>query len=146
MELPHKISALTNLKILGLDYMDVKTLPAEMVYSLKQLQEFSLYKGEKLERIPKSFTSCDVFPALILFYFTFCRSLVEFPEVDEHALPNLRLLHFNGCNSLGTLPLSLKLLTSLREILILNCGEIMEDSCRVNCEKSSIWRSLNINL
>ncbi|CAM6028482.1 unnamed protein product [Sphagnum balticum] len=146
MELPHNISALTNLEFFELDHVNVKTLPAGMAYSLKQLQELRLNGLEKLKHLPKSFTSCDSFPALILFSFHSCSSLVEFPEVDEGALPNLRRLYFHNCDSLGTLPLSLELLTSLREIRALGCGTTMQDSCRINCEKSSIWRSFEIRL
>jgi Leucine-rich repeat (LRR) protein len=144
MELPYNISALTNLKVLDLGLENVKTLPAGMAYSLKQLQELSFYKMEKLEQLPKPFTSCDGFPALIQFSLAFCSSLVEFPEVDEGALPNLWTLDFTGCNSLGSLPLSLELLTSLRKVYVNSCGETMKDSCRINCEKSPIWRYLNI--
>jgi Leucine-rich repeat (LRR) protein len=144
MALPYNISALTNLKILRLALRNVKTLPAGMAYSLKQLQELSLYRLKKLEHLPKSFTSRDAFPALIEFSLTFCSSLVEFPEVDEGALPNLWTLVFEGCESLGSLPLSLELLTSLRYVVIKYCGETMEDSCRINCEKSPIWRDLDI--
>jgi hypothetical protein len=146
MELPHNISALTNLEVLEIGLENVKTLPAAMAYSLKQLQELRLYELEKLEHLPKSFTSCDAFPALILFSLTLCSSLVEFPEVDEGALPNLRRLHFHLCDSLGTLPLSLELLTSLRKIFIFFCGATMKNSCRINCKKSSIWRSFEIHL
>jgi hypothetical protein len=95
MDLPHTISALTNLKILELALVNIKTLPAGMAYSLKQLQELTLYMLEKLEHLPKSFTSCGAFPALIEFHIDMCSSLVEFPEVDEGALPNLRLLRFD---------------------------------------------------
>jgi len=120
--------------------VNVKTLPAGMAYSLKQLQELILYSLEQLEYVPKSFTSCDAFPALIEFRIEICSSLVEFPEVDEGALPNLRSLQFDMCDSLGTLPLSLEKLTSLREMIVFYCGETLKDSCRINCEKSSIWR------
>ncbi len=143
-ELPHNISALTNLKILQLGHVNVKTLPAGMAYSLKQLKKLSLHYLEELEYIPKSFTSCDAFPALIQFHITNCSSLVEFPEVDEGALPNLRSLQFFMCDSLGTLPLSLEKLISLRKMIVFYCGETMKDSCRINCEKSSIWRGLDI--
>jgi Leucine-rich repeat (LRR) protein len=143
-ELPHNISALTNLKILQLGHVNVKTLPAGMAYSLKQLKKLSLHYLEELEYIPKSFTSCDAFPALIQFHITNCSSLVEFPEVDEGALPNLRSLQFFMCESLGTLPLSLEKLISLRKMIVFYCGETMKDSCRINCEKSSIWRGLDI--
>jgi hypothetical protein len=39
LELPHNISALTKRKVLKLMNLNVKTLPAEMVYWFKQLQE-----------------------------------------------------------------------------------------------------------
>jgi hypothetical protein len=146
MELPHNISALTNLKILELGLENVKTLPAGMAYSLKQLQELHLLHLEELENLPKSFTSCDAFPALILFRIIGCGSLVEFPEVDEGALPNLRKLHLFRCFCLATLPLSLELLTSLRRMSVWYCGERLKESCRRNCEKSSIWRAWTWNL
>jgi disease resistance protein RPS2 len=148
MELPHNISALTNLKILTLRLVNIKTLPAGMAYSLKQLKGLSLCGLEKLEHLPKSFTSCNAFPALEVFYVTYCSSLVEFPEVDEGALPNLWGLDLEGCISLGTLPLSLERLTSLRFLRLFDCGTTagkMFDSCSINCEKSSIWRSLDID-
>jgi hypothetical protein len=141
MELPHNISALTNLKVLELALVNLKTLPAGMAYSLKQLQKLILYMLKNLEYLPKTFTSCDAFPALIEFQIKLCSSLVEFPEVQLGALPNLRRLQFNMCDSLETLPLSLELLTDLREITFLNCRERIKDSCMINCEKSSIWMS-----
>jgi len=64
MELPHNISALTNLKILELALVNVKILPAGMAYSLKQLRELRLYELEKLEHLPKSCTSRGAFAAL----------------------------------------------------------------------------------
>jgi Leucine-rich repeat (LRR) protein len=145
MELPHNISALTNLKILEFALVNIKTLPAGMAYCLKQLQELSLCCLRKLEHVPESFTCCDAFPALILFSLTWCSSLVEFPEVEEDALPNLRTLTFDRCESLGSLPLSLEMLTSLRKMNVRFCGETMRESCRINCESSSIWRSLDIS-
>jgi Leucine-rich repeat (LRR) protein len=144
MELPHNISALTNLKVLQLALENVKTLPAGMAYSLKQLQNLSLWCMHSLEYLPKSFTSCDAFPALTVFQIDYCSSLVEFPEVQVGALPNLRELHFNMCPSLETLPLSLELLTDLRKIMFWNCRERMKDSCMINCEKSSIWMSCTL--
>jgi hypothetical protein len=101
---------------------------------------------ERLEYLPKSFTSCNAFPALIKFKIILCENIVEFPEVDGGALPNLRTLGFILCHSLGSLPLSLQLLPSLRKMLVLYCGETMKDSCRINCEKSSIWRSLALDI
>jgi Leucine-rich repeat (LRR) protein len=144
VELPHSISALTKLERLEVWLEDMETLPAEMAYSLKQLQKLYLFNLHSLEYLPRSFTCCDAFPALILFLMSCCSRLVEFPEVDEGALPKLRTLEFLSCESLGTLPLSLELLTSLRRLIVLDCGETMKDSCRINCEKSSIWRSFDI--
>jgi hypothetical protein len=141
MELSPNISALTNLKILELGLENVKTLPGGMAYSLNQLQELRLYKMKRLEYLPKSFSSCNTFPALIKLEINCCESFVEFPEVDEGALPNLRVLVFVQCQSLESLPLSLEVLPSLRKILLLWCGKTMKDSCRINRDKSSIWRS-----
>jgi hypothetical protein len=143
--LPHNICALTKLKILELGLENVKTLPAEMAYSLKQLQELHLWYLDSLEYLPRSFTCCDAFPSLILFRIL-CPSLVEFPEVDEGALPKLGRLDFDCCYSLETLPLSLEKLTSLRELMVISCEKTLKDSCRRNCEKSSIWRSFDIIL
>jgi hypothetical protein len=145
MEVPHTISALTKLKILQLALVNIKTLPAEMAYSLKQLQDLHLYDLKNLEYLPRSFTSSDAFPALISLNIDMCSSLVEFPEAEEGALPNLRTLVFNMCYSLASLPLSLEVLTSLRELTLYYCGVTIKNSCRINCEKSSIWRSFNID-
>jgi len=141
--LPHNISALTKLKVLGL-YLNLKTIPAEMPYGLIQLQELYLCSIKGLEYLPRSFTCCGAFPALITFGLHGWSTLVEFPEVDEGALPKLRTLDFSGCESLRTLPLSLELLTSLRELDVSGCDLTLQDSCRTNCEKSSIWKRFDI--
>jgi Leucine-rich repeat (LRR) protein len=107
VELAHNISALTKLKVLWLGLENVETLPAEMPYQFIQLQELHLLDFKRLEYLPRSFTCCGAFPALIKFRIWACSWLVEFPEVDEGALPKLRTLDFSGCLSLGTLPLSL---------------------------------------
>jgi Leucine-rich repeat (LRR) protein len=142
--LPHNISALTKLKVLHLELDKVKTLPAEMPYWFKQLQELELWGFKGLEYLPSSFTCRGAFPALIKFQLCWCSTLVEFPEVHEGALPQLRTLDLSGCVSLGTLPLSLELLTSLRNLLLWECHLPLQDSCRTNCEKSSIWRRFHI--
>jgi len=135
--LPHNICALTKLKILELGLESAKTLPAEMAYSLKQLQELHLWHLDGLEYLPRSFTSCGAFPALTLFQIL-CPSLVEFPEVDEGALPKLRRLYFE-CASFETLPLSLEKLTSLRELIVVG-GEKIKNSCRGS--EKAVWESL----
>jgi Leucine-rich repeat (LRR) protein len=144
VELPHNISVLTKLKVLWLALQNVETLPAEMPYWFLQLQELDLWHFESLEYLPRSFTCSGAFPALINFRICNFSSLVEFPEVDEGALPKLRTLDFGGCFSLGTLPLSLEVLTSLRKLNLLDCEDTLKDSCRTNCEKFSIWWRLDI--
>ncbi len=142
VELPHNISALTKLKDLHI-CMDLKSVPAEMPYWFIQLQQLGLWDTGSLNYLPRSFTYPGAFPALIKFHL--CLSgLVEFPEVDEGALPKLQTLDFSGCISLGSLPVSLEVLTSLRKLILYSCGETVEDSCRTNCEKSSIWRRFDI--
>jgi hypothetical protein len=121
----------------------METLPAEMAYSLKHLQKLDLITLD-IEYLPRSFTCSDAFPALIHFSMISCWRLVEFPEVDEGALPKLRRLEFKYCESLGTLPFSLEVLTSLRTLVVGTCRERMKHACRINCEKSSIWRSFDI--
>jgi Leucine-rich repeat (LRR) protein len=144
VELPHNISALTKLKVLRLELKNVKTLPAEMPYWFLQLQDLDIWDLDSLEYLPRSFTCRGAFPALIKFRIGCFSSLLELPEVDEGALPKLRTLELDGCGSLGTLPLSLEVLTSLRKLILPECAETLIDSCRTNCEKSSIWRRFDI--
>jgi Leucine-rich repeat (LRR) protein len=141
-ELPHNVSALTKLKILLLG-LNIKTLPAEMPHLFKQLQQLYIWEAS-FEYLPRSFTCRGAFPALREFRLCGCESLVELPEVDEGALPKLRTLDLSNCSSLGTLPCSLEVLTSLRKLILWNCSETTVDSCRTNCEKSSIWRRFDI--
>jgi disease resistance protein RPS2 len=81
LELPHNISALTKLKFLHSELYEAKTLPAEMPYWFKQLQELELWAFKSLEYLPSSFTCRGAFPALIKFQLCWCWRLVEFPEV-----------------------------------------------------------------
>jgi hypothetical protein len=145
VELPHNISALTKLKVLQLDLI-LKTLPAEMPHWFIQLQRLEIWSHKSLEYLPRSFTRHGAFPALINFQLCVPR-LVEFPEVDEGALPKLQTLDFSGCLSLGTLPLSLEVLNCLSNLIFVglqDCDLTLKDSCRTNCEKSSIWRRFDI--
>jgi Leucine-rich repeat (LRR) protein len=144
VELPHNISALTKLKVLRLGLENIKTLPAEMAYWFIQLQDLDLWGFQSLEDLPTSFTWWGAFPALRELRLCHCRRLVKFPEVDEGALPKLQTLDFSGCESLGTLPLSLEVLTSLRNLILWDCDQTLKDSCRTNREKSSIWRRFDI--
>jgi hypothetical protein len=143
-QLPHNISALTKLEFLEFNLHYLKTLPHEMPHAFKQLKELDLWGCRSLKYLPRSFTCCGAFPALIWFRLFECSALVEFPEVDEGALPKLQTLDFTDCDSLKGLPLSLEVLTSLRKLTLLYCEERLKDSCRTNCEKSLIWRRFNI--
>jgi len=105
VELPHIISGLTKLKVIELGLENIKTLPAEMANWFIQLEILELWKSESLEDLPRSFTCGGAFPALVEFQICFFSRLVEYPEVDEGALPKLQTLDFRGCLSLGTLPL-----------------------------------------
>jgi len=144
LELPHSISALTKLKVLHLELYSVKTLPAGMPYWCNQLQKLHSWCFKSLEYLPSSFTCHGAFPALVKFQLCRCSTLVKFPEVHEGALPKLRTLDFTACTSLATLPLSLQLLSSLRKLILLNCDPTLKNSCRKNCENSSIWRRFDI--
>jgi Leucine-rich repeat (LRR) protein len=140
MKLPHNISALTKLKLLRLEKL--KTLPVEMPWWFLQLQELDLAGCETLDHLPRSFTCSGAFPSLIKLRLSYCRSLSQFPEVDQGALPKLRTLDFSGCKCLVTLPFSLEVLPSLKNLILLGCN--IEDTCRKYCEKSSVWRRLDI--
>jgi hypothetical protein len=115
-----------------------------MPYWFIQLETLELWHSESLEYLPRSFTRCGAFPALIEFRIGSYLRLVEFPEVDEGALPKLQTLNISACTFLGTLPLSLEVLTSLRNLILWDCLDTLKDSCRTNCEKSSIWRRFDI--
>jgi hypothetical protein len=91
-----------------------------MPHAFKQLNKLGLWGCGGLKYLPRSFTRCGAFPALIRFRLR-DSLIVEFPEVDEGALPKLQTLDFSECTSLGTLPLSLEVLTSLRKLILLDC-------------------------
>jgi Leucine-rich repeat (LRR) protein len=138
--IPHSISSLTKLKLLQV-CMDIEILPNEMAYQCIQLQQLEL-RSSLLQHLPTSFTCYGAFPALIRLKLS-CARLVEFPEVEKGALPTLRTLDLTGCSSLTILPHSLKLMTKLSSLIVEYC-ELLKISCRINCERSSIWRKFNI--
>jgi Leucine-rich repeat (LRR) protein len=142
-ELPHSISSLTKLKLLQV-CLDIETLPDEMAYRCIQLQQLEL-RSSLLKHIPTSFTHYGAFPSLISLKLS-CAKLVEFPEVEKDALPTLRTLDLTGCWSLKSLPLSLKQLTKLSNLIVEYCDDTLKDSCRTNCETSSIWRKFHIQV
>jgi Leucine-rich repeat (LRR) protein len=65
-----------------------------------------------IEKLPQSFTHRGAFLALNFFNLSQSK-LVEFPEVEEGAMPKLQWLDFHDCIFLHILPASLSLLTSI---------------------------------
>jgi disease resistance protein RPS2 len=140
-ELPQNICALTTLKLLQVS-LNLRTLPFEMAYRCIHLQELEICSFE-LKYLPRSFTSCGAFPALLRLKLCFDR-LREFPQVEKDALPKLRTLDLTCCQFLLTLPLSLERLTSLKTLILLHCNPNLKKNCRSNCEKAPLWRKFNI--
>ncbi len=142
--LPGNISALTKLEDLRLyRFHDLKTLPAWMP-DFKKLRTLSVTWCDCLEKLPGSFTRRGAFPALIEFKIQGCINLIEFPEVEGDAIPKLRTLSLNGCHSLGSLPLSLEVLTNLRNLHLRGCTDDLKNSCRKNRENSVMWKRFRI--
>jgi len=140
VKISHNISALSNLKILYLNLRNLTTLPANMPHCLMQLQELDIDNRKSLKYLPKSFTRCGAFPALISLKIQ-CTGLVEFPEVEDGALCKLRILQFGYCHSLKTLPLSLNYLTNLKKLILNMYPQTLFESCMQNWEKAAVWRS-----
>jgi hypothetical protein len=140
VKIPHNISALSNLKILHLELQNWTTLPADMPHWCIQLQQLEIRNLGGLKYLPKSFTRCGAFPALINLKIH-CLGLVEFPEVENGALSKLRILQFGTCFALKTLPLSLNYLTSLKKLILSDCPDILYISCMQNCENAAVWRT-----
>ncbi len=142
--LPGNLSALTKLEDLRLSrFPNLQTLPAWMP-DFKKLRSLSVTWCYCLESVPGSFTHPGSFPALTEFKLQGCRNLVEFPEVQGGAMPKLQSLYLNGCNSLRNLPLSLGVLTNLRNLQLQGCTNDLKRCCRKNRENSLIWRSFRI--
>ncbi len=124
-------------------FRNLKTLPGWMP-DFKKLKRLSVTWCHCLERLPGSFTCRGAFPALIEFKLQGCINLVEFPEVEGGAIPKLQTLCLNGCYSLRSLPLSLEVLTNLKNLHLLNCTDDLKRSYRKNRKNSLIWRSFRI--
>jgi hypothetical protein len=140
-KLPPNISSLTNLKLLQI-WLDIETLPAEMPFGCIQLQELDLCSSV-LKHLPPSFTQCGAFPTLTKLKLS-CVKIVEFPEVEKAALSTLRTLDLTSCSSLKVLDPSIEYLTKLKSLIVEHCDISLKNSCRENCEKSIVWRKLDI--
>jgi hypothetical protein len=100
----------------------------------------SLILKLSIEKLPQSFTHQGAFPALNLFNLRHSK-IVEFPEVEEGAMPKLQWLDFDNCTSLHTLPASISLLTSIHTINLGSSNEKLMTSCQTNFSNSPIRKS-----
>ncbi|KAH8956560.1 hypothetical protein BDL97_07G045700 [Sphagnum fallax] len=100
----------------------------------------SLILRLSIKKLPQSFTHRGAFPALNLFNLGQSK-IVEFPEVEEDAMPKLQWLDFNDCISLHTLPASISLLTSIQTINLGSKNEKLMTSCQTNFSNSPIRKS-----
>ncbi|CAM6010713.1 unnamed protein product [Sphagnum balticum] len=104
----------------------------------------SLVLRLSIKELPQSFTRRGAFPALKLFDLR-QSGLVEFPEVEEGAMPTLHCLHFDDCLFLHTLPASIALLTSISTIDLGSKNEKLITFCKANFTNSPIWKSFNVD-
>jgi hypothetical protein len=97
-----------------------------------------------IEKLPQSFTLRGAFPALNFFDLSQSK-LVEFPEVEEGAMPKLQSLDFDDCIFLHSLPASLSLLTSIHTIWLGRENEKLITSCKTNFRNLPIQRNFIVD-
>jgi hypothetical protein len=97
-----------------------------------------------IKELPQSYTRRGAFPALNLFILGQSK-LLEFPEVEEGAMPKLQLLDFDDCIFLHTLPASISLLTSIQTIDLGSKNEKLITSCKTNFRHSPIRKSFIVD-
>jgi hypothetical protein len=130
-----------NLEVVTLtDCPSLVCLPA--LETLPRLR--SLILRLSIKELPQSFTHQGAFPALKLFILGQSK-LVEFPEVEEGAMPKLQCLDLYGCICLHTLPASMSLLTSIQTIDLGSKNEKLITFCKTNFKNSQIRKSFIMN-
>jgi Leucine-rich repeat (LRR) protein len=113
--LPSFITLFSKLKVLDLRYMgSLENLPA--LNTLKMLSILSIQGCRGIKKLPKSFTSADAFPNLEELN-CYGSGLVEFSEVEDGAMPKLRILSLLD-TSINSLPDTLIYLKNLKEVKI----------------------------
>jgi hypothetical protein len=91
--LPSCIPLFSKLKVLKLiNLLALESLPA--LNTLKMLSTFHIVWGKLIKKLPDSFTSSDAFPSLKELN-CFSSGLVEFPEVEDGAMPKLQILNLS---------------------------------------------------
>jgi Leucine-rich repeat (LRR) protein len=123
--LPSFITLFSKLKVLDLQGMSsLESLPA--LNTLKMLTTLSIQECRSIKKLPNSFTSSNAFPNLEKL--DCLRSgLVEFPKVEDGAMPNLRKLNLDG-TWLNSLPDTLIYLKNLKVVNIRQ--ERFDDLCK----------------
>jgi len=104
----------------------------------------SLVLKLSIKELPQSFTHRGAFPALDLFNLEQSQ-LVEFPGVEEGAMPKLQSLNFDDCKFLHTLPTSISLLTTIHTITLGSKNEKLITSCKTNFRNSIIRKSFFVD-
>jgi hypothetical protein len=100
----------------------------------------SLVLQLSIKELPQSFTHRGAFPALDSFNLEQSQ-LVEFPGVEEGAMPKLQWLNFDNCEFLHTLPASICLLTTIQTITLGSKNEKLITSCKTSFRNSIIRKS-----
>jgi Leucine-rich repeat (LRR) protein len=118
IRLPKSLSKLQNLQALVVGEEGLEELPKDLRYMIS-LRFLGLTTKQK--RLPEVGIGCLKFlQTLLIFY---CENLENLCE-DMRGHRSLRKLVIFGCNSLISLPGSIKCLTALEEFGILNCAKL----------------------
>ncbi|CAK9860278.1 unnamed protein product [Sphagnum jensenii] len=113
--LPSCIPLFSKLKVLRLDGLSsLESLPA--LNTLKMLSTLNIINCRLIRKLPDSFTSLDAFPSLKELN-CLHSGLVEFPEVEDGAMPKLQILNLNQTD-IKSLPDTLIYLKSLEVVYI----------------------------
>jgi len=97
-----------------------------------------------IKKLPQSFTHPGAFPALNIFDLRHSK-LVEFPEVEEGAMPKLQWLDFDDCIFLHSLPASISLLTSIHTIELGSKNEKLITSCKTEFRNLPIRKNFIVD-
>jgi Leucine-rich repeat (LRR) protein len=113
--LPSCIPLFSKLKVLNLEVLSsLESLPA--LNTLKMLSTLNIIGCGLIKKLPDSFTSSNAFPSLKKLD-CLNSGLVEFPKVEDGAMPKLQILNLNRTN-IKSLPDTLIYLKNLEVVYI----------------------------